>query len=94
MAVSTSVSSAKNGFLAFWSEVMDVGRFCLMMEEEGAKAAVVARVVTMIVALNWTMFACLLACLLYDMCYCLLSVFIEYFVLYSSYFSLNILYRK
>lgn len=72
MAVSTSVSSAKNGFLAFWSEVMDVGRFCLMMEEEGAKAAVVARVVTMIVALNWTMFACLLACLLYDMCYCLL----------------------
>ena len=66
MAVSTSVSSAKNGFLAFWSEVMDVGRFCLMMEEEGAKAAVVARVVTMIVALNWTMFVCLL----YDMWYC------------------------
>jgi len=35
-----------------------------MMEEGGVKAAVVARVVTMIVALNWTM----IASLLYDMC--------------------------
>ena len=59
-----------------------------MMEDEGVKAAVVARVVTMIVALNWTMFVCLL----YDMWY--RYVCIECFLLYSSYFSLNILYAK